>query len=144
MTLQPVSPAEILRVVLLDERDASIVPHVVVGGADDVQQNDGCCSIMDAGASKEELYVSLLWMRAQLRCVGPDLATVDVMGRHLWDVLHNHGRKVVQQPSTGYSYLVHGIYISGAPSHHFDSAETFENLLFATVGIGSVPVGVPA
>lgn len=142
MSLLPISPSELLKVVLEDESNPQILPYVVVGGADDTQQNAGVVSIMDAGTAKPELYVPLLWVRAQLRCIGPNLAAVDAIGRHIYDVLHNHGRKVVEQPSTGNTYLIHGIYIGTGPSHHFDSAETYEDLLFATVCIGSVPVVV--
>lgn len=143
MTIQPISPSELLKVIMDDELDPEIVPNVVVGGADNDQQDAGVVSLMDAGTQKPELYTKLLWVRSQIRCLHPDLATVDVIGRHVYDVLQEYGKKrhVVGQPSTGNLYLVNGIYVSTGPSMHKDSQETTEDLLFASVCVHSDPVG---
>jgi hypothetical protein len=131
-----VSPAELLMIFLNEMMDVEIVPGgAVVGGATDPQQQAGCVSIMDAGDTKRELYAPLLWKRCQLRCMAPTLAKADAIGMHVEDLLNDQQNLEIDD-ALGRKWFVHGIYVATGTSHHVDSNETQENLLFANVTVG--------
>lgn len=137
------SPAELLKDFLDDNVDATLVPNgAVVGGADDEEQQGGVIALMDAGDTKRELYAPLLWKRVQVRCMGPTLDAADQIGNHAFDLLHNQ-RWLVLSDYLGRQFFVHGIYCSAGPSHHIDSTETWESLLFANVTVGRDPTFIP-
>jgi len=138
-----VSPAELLMGFINQNCSVEVVPEgAVVGGASDTQQQAGVVSLMDAGDTKREKDVPLLWKRVQVRCMGPTLATADDIGNHMDDLLDKQ-KWLVLEDSREYLWFVHGIYITMGTSHHIDSSETWESLLFANVTVGRDPVGVP-
>lgn len=137
-----VSPAELMKIFLDGQLDEELAPAgAVVGGANDAQQQQGVVAIMDGGATKED-DSDILWRRCQIRCMAPSLDHVDDLGNHAYDLLHGQ-RWLEIEDSRGYTYFVHSIYCSTSPSHHIDSTETWESLLFATIAVGSDPVSTP-
>lgn len=137
----PISPAELFADVLSRFTSRDIVPHIVVGGLSQTQQNEGGVAIMDAGAGKTELYSPLLRPRMQLRCIAPTLAEVDVITRHVGLSLDAMPARVTaHQASTDEDYLLYFVNVSGGPSSHWDTEETWEGLLFADTMISTVPV----
>lgn len=133
------SPSECLKVILEDVVDFT----VKVGPLTDEEQQTGGLSIMDAGMPVVDLYAPLLWTRAQMRCVGGTLARSDVMGRTVQNVLNGLGNRTKVTTADGATWLVHQVNMDGGPSMHFDSTETWEDLLFASVLMSSVPVETP-
>lgn len=139
-----VSPAELLMGFINTHADPSVVPAgAVVGGADDLQQQQGVVALMDAGDAGSELYAPLIKKRVQVRCVGPTLAEADAIGNYIYRLLHEQ-RWLVLEDSAARLWFCHTIYCTVGPSHHIDSQETHESLLFAAVTLGDEPVGVPA
>lgn len=138
-----VSPSELLMIFLNEEMDRAIVPAgAVVGGADDEQQQAGCVALMDAGNAKNELYTPLFWKRVQVRCMHNQLSAVDTIGNHVNDLLHEQ-QYLVMTDASGKQWFVHSIFVSTGPSHHIDSSETYESLLFATICVGRDPIPDP-
>ena len=138
-----VSPAELLMGFINDNADAVVVPAgAVVGGADDDQQQEGVVALMDAGDASPELYAPILHKRVQVRCVGPTLAAADVIGNYVFKLL-NGQRWLILEDSQERLWLCHTIYCTTGTSHHLDSDETFESLLFCAIVLGDEPVGVP-
>jgi hypothetical protein len=137
----PVSPSELLKSLLDTELPTGLIPGgVTVGPPTDDQINAGVISIMDAGQPREELYLPLARYRAQMRCLAPTLEHIDRIARGAWDRLHQRGRTVVLQPSNGERYLIHTCDVGAGPSHHRDSDENYEALIFAEMLIGLDPV----
>lgn len=137
----PISPAELFRNVVLEYTSRSIVPNVVVGGLSHLEQTNGGVAIMDAGQGEVEMYLPLIRPRLQLRCVAPTLAQVDVITRHVGLALNAIPPRITaRQDSTDEEYLVHYIFVSGGPSAHWDSEETWEGLLFVDTMMSTVPV----
>jgi len=135
------SPAEVFTSVVRAYTDPTVVPYVVTGPLSNDQQRAGGISIMDSGAGRQELYVPLIHPRMQLRCVAPSLEEVERIGRHTGFALDAiPGRVEAVQQSTGDTYLVHSIFVSGGPSGHMDSDETWEYLLFVEAMMGTIPV----
>jgi hypothetical protein len=128
---------------LNENMDRDLVPMgAVVGGANDEQQQGGCVALMDAGDSKQELYAPLLWKRIQVRAMGPSLAEADDIGNHLFDLL-NGQQWLEMTDSRGWVWFCHQIYVAAGTSHHIDSSETWESLLFVNVTLSRDPVSVP-
>lgn len=135
-----VSPSELLMSFLNDTMSADVIPGgAVVGGATDKAQQEGCVSIMDAGNQKNELYAPLLWKRCQVRCMAGSLAEVDDIGNHVFDLLNDQQNLEIED-ARGKLWFVHGIYCATGPSHHIDSPETWESLLFVNVTVGRDPI----
>lgn len=135
-----VSPAELLKIFIDTYADQDVLPAgAVVGGADDNEQQAGVVAIMDAGNTKNELYAPLLWKRCQLRCMAGSLYDVDKIGNYVFQLL-NDQQNLVMQDSQDVKWFVHGIYCTTGPSHHIDSSETWESLLFANITVGSNPI----
>jgi hypothetical protein len=138
-----VSPAELLCGFINDNASAAVVPGgAVVGGADDTQQQEGVVALMDAGDAEAELYAPIVKKRVQVRCVGPTLAEADAIGSYIFELLNNQ-RWLVLEDSEERLWYCHTIYCSIGASHHIDSAETKESLLFVVITLGREPVGVP-
>jgi len=134
------SPAELLREFLLGFVDPAIVPAgVVVGGADDTEQQAGVISLMDAGSADTDSSGHLLHKRIQVRCMGPTLEVADEIGNHADSLLDDQERIEVSD-TNGRRWLIHQISVSVGSSHHIDSAETWESLLFARVTVGRSPI----
>lgn len=130
------SPSELLKTFLDSYMNPSTVPGgAVVGGATDEAQQRGCVSLMDAGDTRQELYAPLLWKRVQIRCMARTLAEADVIGNHVYDLLSDQ-QNLELADDQGRLWFVHGIYVSTGTSHHVDSNETQESLLFANVTVG--------
>lgn len=141
MSIYPISPAEIFKNVLLEYTDREIVPHVVVGGLSKQEQDAGGVAIMDAGSGEKDLNLPLIRPRMQLRCIAPSLAEVEVITRHVGITLDNIPVRILgHQDSTNEDYLVYYITVSGGPSSHWDSEETWEGLLFADTMMSTIPV----
>ena len=138
--LFPISPAELMKELIRTKTDAGIVPHVVVGPLSEEQQREGGLSIVTAGTAAEELYLPLIRPRIQIRCVGGSLGKSELMARHVAMKIDGLGRSEVTQPSTGDRYLIHWVNVTGGPSDHFDTAETFEGLMFADTMMGTTPI----
>ena len=79
--LTPLSPAELLRALLLNEVDPGVVPNIVIGPATADQQAAGVAQIVDVGKAKVERYVPLIWPKHQIRCLAPTLSQADQIGR---------------------------------------------------------------
>jgi hypothetical protein len=144
----PISPAE-LAADLITRYGGTVgntlpetgqVVLVKVGPASDEEQQAGIISIMAAGLPMVEKYTPIQWMRAQLRCIGPDLDTADFLAQCVQRDIHGVIRKLCYQASSDSWYLIHLCNITAGPSMHYDSPETWETLLFAELMIGEVPV----
>lgn len=146
--LQPISPVELVAdlITRYGTTVGNIVPQtgkaaaLVVGAASDVQQQGGVISVVAAGLPVVEKYVPLQWMRAQIRCLGPDSDTAELLGQCVQRDIHGEVRKLCYQKSADSWYLIHLCNVTAGPSMHFDSAETQETLLFAEVLIATVVV----
>lgn len=142
-----VSPAEIVQYILTTYGEADFAPGgIIVGPATDVQQQAGVVSLTQAGLPVVERYVpSLLWMRCQVRCLAPTLDLADRLGRAVQRVLDTLPNRVLgYQASTDEWYLLHLSQTTAGPSHHYDSPETWESLLFAELMLSATPVPAPA
>jgi hypothetical protein len=141
MSHQPeLSPAE-LAADLLNRWGSPPVPVVVVvGPANDAKQQSGVISIMAAGLPNIEKYDDTQWLRAQFRCLHGTLAQADTIAQAVQRDVHGVGRKRLYMASTDTWYLMHLSNIVAGPSMHFDSAETWEALLFAEMKISTVPI----
>jgi hypothetical protein len=137
----PVSPSELLKSLLDTELPTGLIPGgVTVGPPTDTQIQAGVISIMDAGQPRTESYLPVAWYRAQMRCLAPTLEHIDRIARGAWDRLDKRNRTVVLQPSNGERYLIHLCDVGAGPSHHRDSDENYEALIFAEMLIGLDPV----
>lgn len=134
-----ISPAELVYDVLRRLGPPGIT--YVVGPASDSQQQRGVASLTDAGLPDLELHTPLVTVRSQIRCVGPDLPTADLIGRQIqaW-VRGQEGRVVARMASTDQRYLIHRMNVSAGPSFHWDSPETFESLVFVEILVGTEPL----
>jgi hypothetical protein len=139
-TTIPLSPVELLKDYLVDEIGHEVPGGIVVGPLSDEQQQKGGISVMAAGLPKREKYVPVMWQRLQLRVIAPSLDIADAIAQHAFAALDEKSRIIMTQTSTGSQYLVHYIGVSGGPSMHFDSPETWEDLLFAEVMVGTQPI----
>jgi hypothetical protein len=138
--MPPISPAEILQVILNAEIDTAICPSgAVVGPATNTQQREGVAQLTDAGSTKIEKYLPLMWSRAQVRVLHEQLSEADRIAYHIWDLLQERPRQVVATPSSGQKWVVHSINMSASPSQHWDSAATWEELFFVEVAISACP-----
>ncbi len=142
-TGMPISPSELLRDLLVREADPAIIPHIVVGPANKTQIDEGVVELVDAGMPKQE-PPGLVWVRNQIRCIGPSLDRVDAMGRHIWEVANWRNRITATMASTSRTYLIHVLKVSAGPSHHWDTAITWESLLFAEMMVGIQPLAATA
>jgi hypothetical protein len=147
--LPPISPAELTADLI--RRYGSAVTNegyaLVVGPANDTQQQGGVISLMAAGLPVIEKYAPLQWHRTQARCIAGDLGTADIIAQLVQRDIHGVSRKLCfQTPNpaypedTGRWFLVHLVNVTAGPSHHYDSPETWESLLFAELMIGTDPV----
>lgn len=144
----PLSPAEVAYD-MLDRYGSTIGAEIpdkdtlvtaIVGPANDTQQQGGCISFMGAGLPVIEKYTPIQWHRAQARCLAGDLATADYISSLVQRDMHDKQRLLCYQASNDSWYLVHLSNVVAGPSMHFDSAETWETLLFAELMIGNDPV----
>lgn len=137
----PISPSELLKSIIEQEIPSELIPGgVAVGPVSDSQIQSGCISIMDAGQPLHERDLPLVRVRSQIRCLAPPLAHVDRIARAVYDRFDQRGRTVAVQRSTDEEYLIHSIAVTVGPSHHRDSDENFEALLFVEMLIGLDPV----
>ncbi len=139
MTTYVPSPSECLKAILDNAMDFP----VKVGPLSDDEQQAGAISIMDAGMPVVDLYAPIIWTRAQMRCVGGSLAASDTMGRTIQQVLNALGNRTSVTTADGATWLVHQINLDSGPSMHFDSSETWETLLFASVLMSTEPTATP-
>lgn len=136
-----ISPSELMADVLTRLGLPDIAPGgIVVGPANDAQQQAGVVSIVDAGLPVVEKYKPLVWVRTQLRCLSGSLADADMIAHKVQESLHGRVRLVARMASTDQRYLVHMVSVTSGPSMHFDSAETWETLLFAEAMISTDPL----
>jgi hypothetical protein len=136
-----ISPAEIVRDILVRLSTPGLAPGgIFVGPANDEAQQLGCISIMAAGLPVVEKYTPVQWVRAQMRCLAGSLSEADAVAQAAQRDLHGRSRLIARMASTDQRYLVHLINVTAGPSMHFDSAETWEVLLFAEVMVGTTPI----
>lgn len=141
MSSYPISPAEMMKWVVEEYTSRDICPHVVVGGLSQSEQEAGGVALMDAGNGTVEKYLPLVRPRVQLRCIAPSLAQVEVITRHVGDALTNVPPRIAAfQASTDEHYLLHYVMVSGGPSMHWDTEETWEGLLFADTMFSTTPI----
>lgn len=139
--MEEISPAELIRDVLVRLSDPEIAPGgIVVGPANDSQQQAGVVSIVDAGMPTVELYTPVISVRTQVRCLAGTLDMSDRIVRGCQRWLDGRSRVLARQASTDRKYLIHYINVVAGPSMHYDSPETWETLLFAEVSIGTEAV----
>lgn len=139
----PISPAELLQNYLKDNVDPEILnpDNITVGPANADQIRDGCIELVNAGMPKEEPPI-LVWIRAQIRSVGPSLYRADVLGQHVRQVLHYKNR-ITAHDHLGREWLIHSVKVVAGPSHHWDSAVTWETLQFAEMMVGTQALTTP-
>lgn len=126
------SPVEVMRTLMEASIDHDVVSNFIIGPVSEKDQMTAAVQIMDAGQGAEELYLPLIRPRFQLRCVAPDLGRCEIIGRTVQYTLDAlPARVVVPQPSSGESFLVHYVNVTGGPSAHRDSEGTWEYLVFA-------------
>lgn len=143
MSASTISPIEVFKALLEAYVDNSLVPNVVVGGLSHDQQAAGGVAIMDAGLGETEPELPLIRPRMQLRCIGPSLDVTERISRHVAFTLDSiPKRTTVHQLSTDEHFLIYDIQVSGGPSAHWDSEETWEGLLFAETLMSTLPVTV--
>lgn len=139
--MSDVSPAELLLSYLESTDIETLAPGgVVVGPANDEQQQQGVVQIVQSGMPKLSHYVRVTWARCQIRIIAPNLALSDQIAQHLAGLCDRKSRLRVVMPSTGEEYLVHLMNVSAGPSQHYDSRETWENLLFVEFMVGLDPL----
>lgn len=137
------SPAELLKGFIDTNAEPTVAPGgIVVGGADDNEQQAGCVALMDAGDADRELYAPIISKRVQVRCLGPTLYDADRIGNYMFKLLHNQ-RWLILADHLERLWFCHTIYCTVGSSHHIDNPETHESLFFAAITIGDEPVGVP-
>jgi hypothetical protein len=134
-----ISPTELIAA-LINTDSSLAVGGAVVGPANDEQQQEGIISVVAAGLPVVEKYIPLQWMRAQIRCLAGTLDEAEAIGQRVYTFLNGNVRVTATQASTGETYLIHLININAGPSMHFDTAETWETLLFAEILISVTPV----
>lgn len=139
----PISPAELLRDFLRTNVNPEILDpdNIVIGPATEDQIKDGCVELVNAGMPKEEPPL-LVWIRAQIRSVAPTLYRADVIGQHVREVAHYKNR-ITARDHLGRQYLIHSVKVVAGPSHHWDSAVTWETLQFAEMMVGTQALDNP-
>lgn len=136
-----ISPAELTADLLRRKLSTALVPGgVIVGPANDDQQQAGCVQLAIAGRPKLEKYAPLIWVRAQLRCVSETLEHAERICMASDVALTRVTREEAQMDSTGDRYLVHLANVTAGGSMHYDSPETWEELLFAELLVGTDPI----
>lgn len=140
MTVIPISPSELLRTFMIQELDSDIVEHIVVGPAQDFEQQAGSISILDMGMPQPEIYLDLARVRHQIRVNGPSMSRADEIAWHCYTTIRGREREIVLQESSGDSYLIHFINVTGGPVTRRDTSEVYEYLIFFEVMYGLDPV----
>lgn len=136
----PISPAELVLTMLNEQLDRKIcLAGAVVGPASHEAQQEGIVSLTDAGPQLDR-YSPVVKARIQIRCMANKLATCDLIGYHVASILHNRHREVIKQPSTGLKYLSYRCNVTAGPSAHFDSAVTWEALMFVEIEFHQDPL----
>lgn len=136
-----ISPAEIAADILTRLGPPDLAPAgVVVGPANDQQQQAGIVQLVPAGLPVLEKYSPVQHMRAQMRCLAGTLAVADEIAQKVYAEMNGRTRTVAYMASIGQRYLVHRINITAGPSAHYDSPETHEMLVFAELMIGTTPI----
>lgn len=139
--LDEISPAELVADVLRRLGDPDVAPAgIVVGPANDSQQQRGVVSVVSGGLPTIDKYSPVQWMRAQVRCLAGSLENADRIAQSVYRDLNGKQRFVGRMASTDQKYLIHLCNIGSGPSMHFDSPETWETLLFAELMIGTAPI----
>jgi hypothetical protein len=135
-------PAKCIRAILLADGDVDF--DVKVGPLDDADQQAGAVSLMEAGMPVVELYSPIIRSRVQMRAVAGSLSRADVIGRRVQSVLDALGNRTqVTLDDEGTTWIVHTVSVDGGSSMHFDSSETWETLLFASVMMSKEPIESP-
>jgi hypothetical protein len=143
-SMDEISPAEIVADMLNRYGDPEIAPAgIVIGPSNHAQQQAGVVSITAAGMPVVNKYLPLQSMRAQIRCLAGTLELAEAIAQAVLRDTNGKVRMRCRQASTDQWYLVHLSNVTAGPSMHYDSAETWETLLFAELLIGTGPVGVP-
>lgn len=139
--LLQLSPAELTRDILVRLSLPGLAPAgVVVGPANDTQQQNGVISITPAGLPELEMYVPVQWTRVQVRCLAGTLSDAEAIAQRVYPSLNGRNRIVARQASTDQRFLVHAINVNAGPSVHYDSPETWESLLFAEIMLSTAPL----
>lgn len=133
--LNEISPPEIVADMLV--RWGSPPVTVVVGPATDAQQQAGVIQMVSAGLPTVEKYAPIQWVRVQIRCLSGTLEYSDTIAQSVQRDLHGKFRIRARMRSNDTWHLVHLSNISAGPSMHYDSPETWENLLFAEIMLGT-------
>ena len=90
---------------------------VMVGPASYEEQQAGCVSLNEEGlGERTEPGLPLIRHRMACRCLATSDFAAAAIGRAVFSCLHDKGRRVVEQPSTGKSYLVHWSKVTGGPT----------------------------
>lgn len=138
----PISPAELMKDYLDKHVDAAVIvpENIAVGPVNKEMIDAGCIELVDAGMPKQE-PPGLVWVRSAIRCIGPTLDRVDVIGRHIWSICSNKNRVTASMynpdGSVRDTYLIHVMKVVAGPSHHFDSEITWESLQFTEMMVGT-------
>lgn len=139
--LDVISPAELVADVLNRLGRPDLAPAgVVVGPSSDAQQQEGVAQMSQAGLPVVERYTPTQWMRCQIRCLAGTLDVAEVISQRIMNELNQKQRVVARMASTDRRYLIHLMNITAGPSMHYDSAETWELLVFAEIMLGTQPI----
>ena len=136
----PLSPVELVYQLVKRDVEPSICPWVVVGPAEHAMQQEGVCSLTQAGNSQSNPHVPLIWQRIQIRCIAHTMAHAEQIGQHVYQLLHTRHREAVVQPSSGLAYLVHHTQCISGPSNHYDGPATWESLAFYEALVHTTPM----
>lgn len=142
------SVPEIIRALLLaDPTVQGAAPGgVVVGAASLEEQQAGCISLNEEGLGERvEPGIPLIRHRMACRCLATSDFTAAAIGRAVFGCLHQKGRRVVEQPSTHKSYLVHWSEVRGGPTGLAEDAQglvpgILENKLVVEALVGTEEV----
>lgn len=138
--LRPLSVPELVFALLLRDVNTAICPYVRVGPTTHAEQQAGVVSVTPAGSTKINPHMPMRWARVQLRGIHHQIAQAEMIGEHVFQLLHTRHRELVTQPSSGNTYLVHNTQVIAGPSIHYDTPETWESLLFAEITVGTQPI----
>jgi hypothetical protein len=113
------SVPELVRALLLaDPAVQEVAPGgTVVGPASYEEQQAGCISLNEEGlGERTEPGAALIRHRMACRCLATSDFGAAAIGRAVFRCLHHKGRRVVEQPTTRKSYLVHWSEVRGGPT----------------------------
>jgi len=114
---------------------------IEVGGMTIDQQKLGCISIEEKGFPRINPNLPVLWQRFAVMCHAPTEAKASKLAQVVIEAIDKQRRKVVEQPSSGESFLVHYTHVTAGPSlNRAENKDTWVELLFVEAMFGTEEV----